>query len=347
MIRPQIILPLLAALAALGPVARTQSSDFPAAPPPDAPPSKVKPAPLLRETLPNGLRVVIQENHRVPAVQIQMGIRAGLVSDPVDVPYMAVLAEHMVEAGSEKYNPEKREKAANGMGGELGIGLREDYVEVSASCLSVHFNKMLGLMADMVLNPKLDRDYMDAFTEGITEAVKRRRVPPPPDESKGRQAYAVRYPTAETVKKLDRDHVFEYLENYYAPNNSILVICGDVDAETAMTQVKSALGSWRPGVTPPLPHFVKEEIRPFYYLFCRMNRTPSNRSFKCRLAYRVWMNRIGSPCSWRMSSWANRWIRACSALYAKNTVTCTASAAAFGSISTPRSFVSQQSAAPP
>ena len=153
------------------------------------------------------------------------------------------------------------------MGGDLGIELSEDYVNVGASCLSVHFNKMLNLMSDMIRYPKLDRDLMDAITAGAISAVKRKRVPPPPDESKGRQPYATRYPTEATVKALDRDHLLEFLQNYYCPNNAILVICGDVDAPTAMKQVKAALSAWQRGNTPPQPKFAPTPIDPFYYVF--------------------------------------------------------------------------------
>ena len=247
--------------------AQAQSDDFPAVPPPDAPPASAKIIPPLRETLPNGLRIVIQENHRVPAVQIKMGIRAGISSEPVDLPYMPRLAVSMIEQGTEKYPAEKRDKAAIAMGGDLSIELANDYVNVGASCLSVHFNKMLNLMSDMILNPKLDREYMDFFTASVVESVKRHQLPPSPDESKGRQPYAVRYPTAETVKKLDRDHLVDFLDNYYCPNNSILVICGDLDAQTALKQIKTALGAWKRGETPAPPKFAPATIAPFFYIF--------------------------------------------------------------------------------
>lgn len=265
MIHLRTLLPLAALLIPC--FATAQTDDFPASPPPDAPPSIVKPAPLLRETLPNGLRVVIQENHRVPAIEIKMGIRAGIVSDPVDNPYMVPLAVQMIEQGSEKYPPEKREKAATAMGGNLGINVLEDYVDVSASCLSGHFGQMADLMADMIRYPKMDREYMGYFTAGIVEAAKRKLLPPSTDESKGRQAYAIRYPTDATAKRLDRDHLVEFYDNYYCPNNAILVICGDVNAAEAMKQIKAAFGTWKPGETPPLPSFVPEVIQPFYYIY--------------------------------------------------------------------------------
>jgi zinc protease len=258
---------LLAALLCVSCFANAQTNDFPSVPPPDAPPSTVKPATLLRETLPNGLRVVIQENHRVPEIEIKMGVRAGLVSDPIDNPYMTHLAVQMIEQGSEKYTPEKRSKAALAIGGDLSINLLRDYVDVSASCLSGNFDKMLNLMSDMIRNPKMDREYMTYFTAGVVEAVKRKQVPPSTDESKGRQAYAIRYPTDETVKKLDRDHLVEFLDNYYCPNNSILVICGDLNAAETMKQIKTTLGAWKRGETPPLPKFVPEVIEPFYYIY--------------------------------------------------------------------------------
>ncbi len=257
---------LLFAVLATAPSAAL-AEDFPAVPPPDAPMSTAPVAPIVRETLSNGLRVVIQENHRVPTVQIKMGIRAGIISEPVDLPYMPRLAVAMIEQGTEKYDVEKREKAVLAMGGDLGIELQDDYVNVGASCLSPHFNKMINLMSDMILYPKLDREFMDFFTASAVESVKRKTVPPSTDESKGRQAYAIRYPTPETVKKLDRDHLFEFLENYYCPNNSILVICGDLNAAAAMKQVKTALGKWKRGNTPAPPRFVPETIEPFYYLY--------------------------------------------------------------------------------
>ena len=248
-------------------LAGAQTTDFPAAPPPDAAVSAVKPERIARETLPNGLRVVIQENHRVPEVQIKMGIRAGLVSDPLDNPYMTRLAVQMIQQGTEKYNAEKRDKTALALGGELGIALKEDYVDVGASCLSAHCGEMLNLMSDMILYPKLDREYMDDFTASVVERVKRHLLPPSTDESKGRYAYAIRYPTADTVKRLDRDHLVEFLDNYYCPNNSVLVICGDVDAAVVMKQIKTVFGAWKRGETPPLPKFTPANIEPFYYIF--------------------------------------------------------------------------------
>lgn len=267
MIQLRNLLPLMTALAVLCSCASAQSSDFPTSAPPDAPATKVKPGVILRKTLPNGLRVVIQESHRIPAVQIKMGIRAGQVSDPVDNPMMAEFALGAIQIGSVKYTAEKREKAANGMGGDLSIVMSQDYVNVSASCLSTYFGKMMDLTADMIMNPKLDPEMLQSATDYMAYNVKHRRYPPPEDESKGRQAYLSRYPTADTVNRLDRDHLIEFLENYYCPNNSLLIICGDVDAPAAMRQVAAAFKEWKPGQTPPLPSFVKEVIHPFYFIY--------------------------------------------------------------------------------
>ena len=254
----------LLALSATG--LRAQTTEFPKTAPPDATPPAVATPVTLRQTLPNGLRVVIRESHTVPTVSIKMGIRAGVINDPLDSPLLSELVFQLVEEGTKKYDKEKRDKAAHSMGGDLAMEYGADYVDVSATCLSQYHNKMLDLMSDMLLNSKFDAEQVAGYQRGMTENIKRRRFPRSGDDKKI-YPYEQRFPDRETIKLLSYDRVVEYLSDNWSPNNSILVIAGDINAEAAMKQVKTCFGGWRRGSPKPLPKFAPTVVRPLYYVF--------------------------------------------------------------------------------
>ncbi len=261
-----------------------------ALPPEDAVPSPppadlaVHPVPTLvtvRETLPNGLRVVICKNSRVPLVTAALGIPAGQSMTDSKSATMEDIVETLINQRSKKYDNKEFAAASKKIGGSVSFSARKDYAIVQGDAIASKTSDLLGLMAERVLRPKFDPKIMEAYVsqlkgraEMIAEALKAGVIDEKFDTQGrlmraiyGKHPYAFTEVNDETAKNLTVDTVLDFYEKYYRPNGSLLLVVGDVDPVQTLSQIKaSSFATWK-RITPPVQ---KTIINPSYELFNRV-----------------------------------------------------------------------------
>ncbi|HEX6283344.1 MAG TPA: insulinase family protein, partial [Pyrinomonadaceae bacterium] len=131
----------------------SQPEIFRSQPPPPLQPRPIA-IPAARETvLPNGLTVVVVEDTRLPLVSYRLAFRVGGAFDPPDVPGLTdLLAGLLPEGTASKSSRELADEVAR-MGASLSAGATSDYTIVAASALASFNDQILGLMAEIVLQP--------------------------------------------------------------------------------------------------------------------------------------------------------------------------------------------------
>src|SRR5262249_38940217 len=134
-LRPSALCCGIALSVLASPGARAAQDSFPKTPPPDLPARAFKLPNIQSKTLPNELKVVVAESHRVPLVTLRLAMRAGSVLDPSDQPGLASAVANQITAGTEKYSSLQLREAAERLGGTVGVSAAEDFTTVSASAL--------------------------------------------------------------------------------------------------------------------------------------------------------------------------------------------------------------------
>jgi len=247
-------LTLAAALIAAAPAA-SGAAKAPANPAPAAAAtaSVLTPAgfPVQRHTLPNGLVVLLHEDHSVPTVTFWQWYRVGSRNERPGITGISHYFEHMMFNGSKNVAPKEYDRIIESNGGFSNAFTDYDmtayYEDIASDRLEVLFRLDADRMAGLTLDPKVLASEIEVVKE-----ERRLRVENDIDGMLDEQLYAAAFvaspygwPTIGWMVDLEhmkRDDLVEYFRVYYAPNNCILVLTGDFDSKTVLAQVTKYFG---------------------------------------------------------------------------------------------------------
>ena len=217
------------------------------------------PVPVVR-TLPNGLRVAVFQNRRLPLVQLQMLLPAGVAQEAEATPGAATFAARLLRAGTTSRTAAAFAADVDFLGGNLVGTAARDYSVVSGTFLAADFEAGLELLGDAVVNPVFPPEEVDRLRSECAGQLFQARQDPAAlaDDRLWALAFAGhpygRNPvgTLESLARLDRDAVRAFHRDFYRPDHAVLAIAGDVDVERAFAAANDRFGGWAGrAVTPP------------------------------------------------------------------------------------------------
>jgi predicted Zn-dependent peptidase len=234
--------------------ASAQKPDRSAPPKPLAPPA-LKLPPVQKQKLSNGLEVWVVEQHEVPIAQINLIVRAGSAADPAGKYGAASMTANMLDEGAAGRSALDLADAVEFLGAQLSTSSTFDY---SAVRLSVPVSKLaegLPLMADVVIRPSFPADELERLRkERLTRLLQARDDPAAIIDiafprlvfgDKHRYGTAAAGGTSE-VKAMTLDDVRAFHNTLYRPENSTLLVVGDVTPGAVMPLLEKAFGNWKP-----------------------------------------------------------------------------------------------------
>lgn len=222
----------------------------------DAPDLKIPPYEI--RTLQNGLRVVVVAQHEQPAVSLRLIVKAGAAQDPMNKPGLAGMVGALLDQGTAKRSSEEISDAIDYIGGALGTGAATDLSFVNILILKDSFDFGLDLMSEVVRTPSFPQDELDRVRDQALSAMSVNMQDPDfvADAVIGRLVYGFhpyglpRNGTPESLPEITRDDLVTFHSTWFAPNNAILAVVGDVDVEAAFAAVTQVFGSWQPHDVP-------------------------------------------------------------------------------------------------
>ncbi len=198
-------------------------------------------------TLPNGLKVMVVENHKLPRVSIVLtmdnpphaeGEKAG-VSQLMG----AMLGEGTKDIPKDKFNEEID---------YLGARVNFSSSGASANTLSKYFPRVMELMAKGALNPNFTQEEFEKQKERTLEGIKASEKDVAQNARRISQAlsYGKEHPygefiTTESVEKLNLEDVKNYYQSFYVPQNAYLVVVGDVETKEVKKLAKKHFKDWK------------------------------------------------------------------------------------------------------
>lgn len=228
-------------------------SRWPSEGPPRPLPARDVPFPAYQvRTLENGLQVVAVLHHEQPVVSMRMLIRAGAALDPKGKAGLANLAASLLDQGSATKSARETNDAIDFMGGTMGAGAGTDLTFANVIVMKDSFETGLDMLSDMVRHPafapeEIERQRQQALSslkvnfddpEFVANAVFDRLV-------YGFHPYGMpQGGTPATLASLTREDLVAYHDRYFAPNNAILAVVGDVTADEAFDSVGKVFGDW-------------------------------------------------------------------------------------------------------
>ena len=207
--------------------------------------------------LKNGVKVLVVENHKLPRVAYSLSIdnRPIIEGDKAGVTSLlgSILGNGTTTISKDEFNEE-----IDFLGASLNIGFSGGF----ASTLTRNNERVIELMADAVINPLLSEEEFNKEKDKLIEALKADKKSL--DAIASRVGSALSYGknhaygefiTEKTLNNITFEDVLEYHEKYFKPNNSYLVVIGDVNYKEIKSLISEKFGAWKKGKshTDPLP----------------------------------------------------------------------------------------------
>ena len=216
---------------------------------------------VTEETLPNGLKLVILEDHTQPALWMHLAIPAGSVRDTSSKVGLASMTANLITQGTTTRSATQIAETIDGLGATLNSNVGADFLSVSASGLSAYGNVLFDLVADVTLNPTFPTDELERARTQALNSVTASLAQPATIASAAlnRMVYGA-HPygnfitgTPQTIAALTRDDVAAFHDAYFAPNAATLFLVGDITPAQAREKALAAFGSWAKKDVPALP----------------------------------------------------------------------------------------------
>ncbi len=210
-------------------------------------------------TLPNGLRVILLESHRVPTFSMQMVVMSGGLSDPADYHGLASFTAGLLREGTATRKSKDIAEQTDTIGATLvaGSGLSSFTTNVTTSGLVENLDQALELFADVILNPKFPQEEVDKYkTRQLQQLQFQRSIPQFLAAERFQRAIYGDHPAGmvapptDSIKKIASADLAAFHDKYYRPNNAMLAIVGDVTLKEIMPKLQRAFGAWQKGDVP-------------------------------------------------------------------------------------------------
>jgi len=207
---------------------------------------------------PNGMTVLVLEQHFLPIVEIHALIKAGAAQDPPEKAGVANLVASLLDEGTTTRSSRQLAEQIDFVGGSLAVQAGEDYTTASARTLKKDIDLGFTLLADILQHPTFPKQEFERVRSQILGEISSDNDDPGHVAMKAFnqlvfQNHPYRWPvngTEETLSKITLAEVQSFYTKEYLPNQVILTIVGDVTAEQATTLVQTHFGSWKKGVVP-------------------------------------------------------------------------------------------------
>lgn len=209
--------------------------------------------------LDNGMRVIVQEDHRAPVVVSQVWYRAGSVDEVNGKTGVAHVLEHMMFKGTKTVPPGQFSRLIAAAGGRENAFTGPDYTAYYQQLEKSQLPLSIKLEADRMANLELTKDEFSKEIRVVMEE-RRWRTDDKPQGMLNEQFNAVAYqahpysrPIVGWMNDLENmtvEDAREWYHNWYAPNNAILVVAGDVKAQDVLKLAKQHFGVIKPHALP-------------------------------------------------------------------------------------------------
>ncbi|MCJ9703883.1 insulinase family protein, partial [Bradyrhizobium sp. SHOUNA76] len=223
-------------------------------------------APPASFTLGNGMQVVVIPDHRTPVVTEMIWYKVGSADETPGKSGLAHFLEHLMFKGTSKHPVGEFSQTVLRVGGNENASTSVDYTNYYQRVPKEQLPTMMEFEADRMTGLILKDENVLPERDVVLEEYNM-RVANNPDARLNEQIMAALYlnhpygrPVIgwhQEIEKLDREDALAFYRRFYAPNNAILVIAGDVEAADIRPLVERNFGS-----IPAQPAIPARRVRP-------------------------------------------------------------------------------------
>ncbi len=225
------------------------------------PPHPLRLPAVVERTLPNGLRIVLLEDHTQPALWLRLALPAGSIRDPRNRVGLADMTASLLTKGTTTRTEAQIADTVDGLGASVGAAADADYLTIAASGLSSYRDTLFDLLADVTLRPtfpnvEIDR-YRTLALNNITQSLADGGTLA--DIAFSRRLYGghpygdFSIGTPVSLPEITQQDLTRFHQTYFTPNVATLFVAGDITVEQATAKATAAFGEWERHSVPSLP----------------------------------------------------------------------------------------------
>ncbi len=218
---------------------------------------------ILRQTLPNGITLLIRENFTSPTVVISGYLEAGAADVPRDKIGLAGFTADVLERGTRRRSFAQLYEEIESIAASFDLNAGLHSTSFGAKGLAEHLPVLLDILGDVLRNPAFEPEQVEKARAEILTDIQERE-----NDTQRMAALAFRglaYPEEhplhwsqtgyfDTIQRITRDDLVQF-HRLYAPQNMVIAVVGAVKAAAAVQAIGDAFGDWRADrpARPPLP----------------------------------------------------------------------------------------------
>ncbi|MEQ1606829.1 MAG: pitrilysin family protein [Pyrinomonadaceae bacterium] len=222
-------------------------------PKPGPDPKLVLPA-IEKTKLSNGLNVWIVKQNELPIVSMNLVVNAGGALESADKSGVSSMTASMLNQGTKTRSALDIANGLQAIGANVNAGSSFDNTTVSMQTLTKNLDAALGFFTDEVMNPAFPETEFKSLKGRVLNSFRQRRASATAvagvvydkvlygDQAYGRQLTG----DEKTVAAMTRDDLANFYNANYRPNNSTLIVVGDVQAADIKTRLEKAFADWKP-----------------------------------------------------------------------------------------------------
>jgi zinc protease len=210
--------------------------------------------PIQKFELPNGLRLLVKEDHRLPFVEFRTVFTGGVLAETTENNGVTQLTGKMLLKGTSSRSAENIAREIESVGGSLDSYGGNNSFGVNAEVLSSDFQLGLDLLADVLLNPTFPESALERERQVQLAGIRAQKDHLLHSASKamrrllfGAAGYGLDLLGSETsVGRIQTADLRAFHRKLARPNNCVMAIYGDVNTDSVRDAVERALGQWPP-----------------------------------------------------------------------------------------------------
>ncbi|KAG1669591.1 hypothetical protein FOA52_006364 [Chlamydomonas sp. UWO 241] len=210
---------------------------------------------FYEETLPNGLRVLLLEDHEVPLVRGTLMMRGGKYASPPDKVGVATLTAAVQRAGgSRAHTGDEMDARLEDLAAGIEFNAGSLSTAAGFQCLSGDLREVVGLMSEVVRAPAWSGDKLSLFREQVVSMIDHQNDNPSAIANRlllrqmyGPDSVYARQATKKGVASIGVEDLQSFAATWQRPETAVLGLVGDFEPRAAMTIVKDAFGAWEGG----------------------------------------------------------------------------------------------------
>jgi predicted Zn-dependent peptidase len=214
---------------------------------------------VVERRLDNGLRILVVEHHELPIADFVLVVKSGSEEDPARREGLASLTAALLDEGTRTRDALEIADQIGYLGVSLTTASGWDASRVALHTPTAQLDSALALFADVVRNPSFAAKELERLRKDRLTAIlqQRDRAPVIADLAFSSILYGEDHPygraqqgTEPSVKAITRADVQRFYTQHYRPNNSVLLVVGDVNVNDIVVRANRLFGGWQRGTIP-------------------------------------------------------------------------------------------------